>query len=237
MPHLDVIVEDEQLSLAIGKRGQNVRLASELIGSQHRHQERERRQGRGGRRPRPHAADRDGADAGAGRRGRRSWTSTPPRARRRGGRAAPGGRLRRHRRARRRRRRRRCSAWGSRTSTRSAPRPLIAWAKEQREQRVADLDIGPFRAPGGGPRGRLDGRRGLHGGPQPRLRRERAAARERGPRSRAVKGKRPRRPRSVPRRTSSNQALGEDEAGPGTVGIRGVTKNIWERFESRTSRR
>jgi N utilization substance protein A len=32
VPHLDVIVEDEQLSLAIGKRGQNVRLASELIG-------------------------------------------------------------------------------------------------------------------------------------------------------------------------------------------------------------
>lgn len=32
-PHLDVIVEDEQLSLAIGKRGQNVRLASELIGA------------------------------------------------------------------------------------------------------------------------------------------------------------------------------------------------------------
>jgi N utilization substance protein A len=33
-PHLDVIVEDEQLSLAIGKRGQNVRLAAELLGSQ-----------------------------------------------------------------------------------------------------------------------------------------------------------------------------------------------------------
>lgn len=32
-PHLDVIVEDEQLSLAIGKRGQNVRLASELLGA------------------------------------------------------------------------------------------------------------------------------------------------------------------------------------------------------------
>lgn len=31
VPHLDVIVEDEQLSLAIGKRGQNVRLASELV--------------------------------------------------------------------------------------------------------------------------------------------------------------------------------------------------------------
>ncbi len=33
VPHLDVIVEDEQLSLAIGKRGQNVRLASELLNS------------------------------------------------------------------------------------------------------------------------------------------------------------------------------------------------------------
>ena len=33
VPHLDVIVEDEQLSLAIGKRGQNVRLASELLAS------------------------------------------------------------------------------------------------------------------------------------------------------------------------------------------------------------
>jgi N utilization substance protein A len=32
VPHLDVIVEDAQLSLAIGKRGQNVRLAAELIG-------------------------------------------------------------------------------------------------------------------------------------------------------------------------------------------------------------
>ncbi|MDX1632543.1 MAG: transcription termination factor NusA [Thermoanaerobaculia bacterium] len=32
IPHLDVIVEDSQLSLAIGKRGQNVRLASELLG-------------------------------------------------------------------------------------------------------------------------------------------------------------------------------------------------------------
>jgi N utilization substance protein A len=31
VPHLDVIVEDEQLSLAIGKRGQNVRLAAELV--------------------------------------------------------------------------------------------------------------------------------------------------------------------------------------------------------------
>ncbi len=33
VPHLDVIVEDEQLSLAIGRRGQNVRLAAELLGA------------------------------------------------------------------------------------------------------------------------------------------------------------------------------------------------------------
>jgi N utilization substance protein A len=33
VPHLDVIVEDDQLSLAIGKRGQNVRLAAELLGA------------------------------------------------------------------------------------------------------------------------------------------------------------------------------------------------------------
>jgi len=32
-PHLDVIVEDDQLSLAIGKRGHNVRLAAELLGT------------------------------------------------------------------------------------------------------------------------------------------------------------------------------------------------------------
>jgi N utilization substance protein A len=33
VPHLDVIVEDDQLSLAIGKRGHNVRLAAELLGA------------------------------------------------------------------------------------------------------------------------------------------------------------------------------------------------------------
>jgi N utilization substance protein A len=32
-PHLDVIVDNDQLSLAIGKRGLNVRLAAELIGA------------------------------------------------------------------------------------------------------------------------------------------------------------------------------------------------------------
>jgi len=66
IPHLDVIVEDEQLSLAIGKRGQNVRLASELP---YRHQERERRQGRGRRRPGQDAGGGDGRGAGTGCRG------------------------------------------------------------------------------------------------------------------------------------------------------------------------
>jgi transcription termination factor NusA len=47
-PHLDVIVEDEQLSLAIGKRG---------------HQERDRRQGRGHGRPRSNAPGRSGRRA------------------------------------------------------------------------------------------------------------------------------------------------------------------------------
>ena len=39
---LEVIVEDSQLSLAIGKKGQNVRLASKLHRLGHRHQERRR---------------------------------------------------------------------------------------------------------------------------------------------------------------------------------------------------
>ncbi len=37
--HLEVIVDDSQLSLAIGKKGQNVRLAAKLLGLAHRHQE------------------------------------------------------------------------------------------------------------------------------------------------------------------------------------------------------
>ena len=95
VPHLDVIVEDEQLSLAIGKRGQNVRLASELIGCAHRHQERERRQGRGGRRPRPHAEHGHepaplGGDGAARRAGRQLGAGDLPGR----GRGAPGGRLR-----------------------------------------------------------------------------------------------------------------------------------------------
>ena len=44
-----IIVPDDQLSLAIGKEGQNARLASKLTGLAHRHQEPER----DGRRPKP----------------------------------------------------------------------------------------------------------------------------------------------------------------------------------------
>jgi len=32
MKHLEVVVDDSQLSLAIGKKGQNVRLAAKLLG-------------------------------------------------------------------------------------------------------------------------------------------------------------------------------------------------------------
>ena len=38
--HMEVIVDDSQLSLAIGKRGQNVRLGREATGLENRHQER-----------------------------------------------------------------------------------------------------------------------------------------------------------------------------------------------------
>ncbi len=47
--HLEVIVDDSQLSLAIGKKGQNVRLAAKLLGWKDRHQER-RREASGSRR-------------------------------------------------------------------------------------------------------------------------------------------------------------------------------------------
>ena len=37
---IEVVVPDDQLSLAIGRRGQNVRLASQLTGFEHRHPDR-----------------------------------------------------------------------------------------------------------------------------------------------------------------------------------------------------
>ncbi len=40
--HMEVIVDDSQLSLAIGKKGQNVRLAAKLLGLESRYQERRR---------------------------------------------------------------------------------------------------------------------------------------------------------------------------------------------------
>jgi N utilization substance protein A len=68
--HMEVIVDDSQLSLAIGKKGQNVRLAAKLLGWKNRHQERGREAAGSG--------IADGRAGGAGRAGfracwRRCW--------------------------------------------------------------------------------------------------------------------------------------------------------------------
>jgi N utilization substance protein A len=148
VPHLDVIVEDEQLSLAIGKRGQNVRLASELIGS------------RIDIKSESDVKD-EVADALA-RMLQTAMSQTPaPRAAEIDVTAAPGlgataaAQLQE-------------AGFGD-VDTLAETEPetllalevedfdrdqaegLIAWAKEQREQRMANLDIGPFRAPEAAP--------------------------------------------------------------------------------------
>jgi len=150
VPHLDVIVEDEQLSLAIGKRGQNVRLASELIGS------------RIDIKSESDVKD-EVADALA-RMLQTAMSQTPgPREAEIDVTSAPGigataaAQLQE-------------AGFGD-VDTLSDTEPetllgleiedfdrdqaegLIAWAKEQREQRMADLDIGPFRAPEAAPAG------------------------------------------------------------------------------------
>ncbi len=61
---MEVIVSEDQLSLSIGKRGQNVRLASKLVGWKLGHQERGREEGRG--------RGRDGADGAGQPRARRA---------------------------------------------------------------------------------------------------------------------------------------------------------------------
>jgi N utilization substance protein A len=150
VPHLDVIVEDEQLSLAIGKRGQNVRLASELIGS------------RIDIKSESDVKD-EVADALA-RMLQTAMSQTPaPREAEIDVTSAPG--------------------LGSTAASqlqeagfgdvdtlaetepetllaleiedfdRDQAEALIAWAKGQREQRMADLDIGPFRTPEAAPAG------------------------------------------------------------------------------------
>ena len=150
VPHLDVIVEDEQLSLAIGKRGQNVRLASELIGS------------RIDIKSESDVKD-EVADALA-RMLQTAMSQTPaPREVEIDVTSAPGigataaSQLQE-------------AGFGDvDTLADTEPETLlgleiedfdrdqaegvIAWAKEQREQRMANLDIGPFRAPEATPAG------------------------------------------------------------------------------------
>ncbi len=147
VPHLDVIVEDEQLSLAIGKRGQNVRLASELIGSRIDIKSESdvkdevadalarMLQTAMAQMPAPRQAavvevdiaSAPGLDAErvaklqeAGFGDLDALADAEPDA---------------------------LLAVGLEDFDQERAELLIAWAKEQREQRVADLDIGPFRAP------------------------------------------------------------------------------------------
>ena len=151
VPHLDVIVEDEQLSLAIGKRGQNVRLASELIGSRI-----------------DIKSESDVKDEVADALARMLQTAmaqmpAPARPAELDVNAFPGldgvaaGQILE-------------AGFGDiDTLADAAPETLlglgvedfdqeraealIAWAKEQRDQRVADLDIGPFRSQEAAPAG------------------------------------------------------------------------------------
>ena len=146
VPHLDVIVEDEQLSLAIGKRGQNVRLASELIGSRI-----------------DIKSESDVKDEVADALARMlqtamSQSSTPRQA---DVLSAPGL-------AQAAAEQLQEAGYGDVEALadaepeallalevedfdREQAEGLIAWAKEQREQRMANLDIGPFRAPEAAP--------------------------------------------------------------------------------------
>jgi len=145
VPHLDVIVEDEQLSLAIGKRGQNVRLASELIGARI-----------------DIKSESDVKDEVADALARMLNTamsqlpSAPPREELDVSSApeisqAAAGALRE-------------AGYGSLEALAEADpetllalgieelaqdeaETLIAWAKEQSEKQAAELDLGPFRAP------------------------------------------------------------------------------------------
>ncbi|PYQ60629.1 MAG: transcription termination/antitermination protein NusA, partial [Acidobacteria bacterium] len=146
-PHLDVIVEDEQLSLAIGKRGQNVRLASELIGS------------RIDIKSESDVKD-EVADALA-RMLQNAMSQIPAAPKQADVLSAPGigaevaNRLQE-------------AGYGDVEALadaepetllalevedfdREQAEALVAWAKELREQRMANLDIGPFRAPEAAP--------------------------------------------------------------------------------------
>jgi N utilization substance protein A len=151
VPHLDVIVEDEQLSLAIGKRGQNVRLASELIGSRIDIKSESdvkdevadalarMLQTAMAQMPAPRQAVAEEVDIASApgldaemvaklqEAGFGDLDTLAD--------AGPDALL----------------AVGLEDFDQERAELLIAWAKEQREQRVADLDIGPFRAPEAAP--------------------------------------------------------------------------------------
>jgi transcription termination/antitermination protein NusA len=151
VPHLDVIVEDEQLSLAIGKRGQNVRLASELIGSRIDIKSESdvkdevadalarMLQTAMAQMPAPRQAVAEEVDIASApgldaemvaklqEAGFGDLDALAD--------AGPDALL----------------AVGLEDFDQERAELLIAWAKEQREQRVADLDIGPFRAPDAAP--------------------------------------------------------------------------------------
>jgi transcription termination/antitermination protein NusA len=146
VPHLDVIVEDEQLSLAIGKRGQNVRLASELIGSRIDIKSESdvkdevadalarMLQTAMSQTPMPKQADVLSAPgiaaAAAGQLQETGYGDVEALAE-----AEPEALL----------------ALGVEDFDRDQAEGLVAWAKEQREQRMANLDIGPFRTPEAAP--------------------------------------------------------------------------------------
>ncbi|HEY2291297.1 MAG TPA: transcription termination factor NusA [Thermoanaerobaculia bacterium] len=147
VPHLDVIVEDEQLSLAIGKRGQNVRLASELIGS------------RIDIKSESDVKD-EVADALA-RMLQTAMSQTPAPPKQADVLSAPGisatvadslqeagyGDVEALADA----EPEALLALGVEDFDHGQAEGLVVWAKEQREQRMANLDIGPFRTPGAAP--------------------------------------------------------------------------------------
>ncbi len=142
VPHLDVIVEDEQLSLAIGKRGQNVRLASELIGS---------------RIDIKSESDVKDEVADALARMLNTAMSQMPASREADVMEAPGissqvaealrdggfGSIDALSEA----EPETLLALGIEELSQDEAEGLVAWAKEQSEKRAAELDLGPFRAP------------------------------------------------------------------------------------------
>ncbi|HEY3569993.1 MAG TPA: transcription termination factor NusA [Thermoanaerobaculia bacterium] len=146
VPHLDVIVEDEQLSLAIGKRGQNVRLASELIGSRIDIKSESdvkdevadalarMLQTAMAQTPAPKQADvlsaPDLSPAAADQLQEAGYGEVEALAE-----AEPETLL----------------ALEIEDFDRDQAESLIGWAKQQREERMANLDIGPFRAPEAAP--------------------------------------------------------------------------------------